>query len=48
MADYGFILEVHSKAPKFILSDRLNGKKSKVESVDEVLAIIGRGKIRVE
>ncbi|MDP6142406.1 MAG: ATP phosphoribosyltransferase regulatory subunit [Dehalococcoidales bacterium] len=48
VADYGFILEVHSKAPKFILSDRLNGKKSKVESVDEVLAIIGRGKIRVE
>jgi histidyl-tRNA synthetase len=47
-ASYDFILEIQSKAPKFVLSDKASGKKSNVESTDEVLAIIGGGKIRVE
>jgi histidyl-tRNA synthetase len=38
---YGFILEVQSKAPKFILNDKANGAKSRVESAAEVLALLG-------
>ncbi len=42
-AGYGFILEVQSKPPKFVLSDKLGGKKSSVESAAEVLALLGCG-----
>jgi hypothetical protein len=38
---YGFILEVQSKTPKFVLNDKINGTKSGVESVAEVLALLG-------
>jgi histidyl-tRNA synthetase len=41
VASYGFILEVQSKAPRFVLSDKVSGKKSKVESVAGVLALLG-------
>ena len=38
---YGFILEVQSKTPKFVLNDKANGTKSRVESAAEVLALLG-------
>ncbi len=39
-ASYGFILEVQSKPPKFVLSDRVSGTKLEVESIAEVLALL--------
>ncbi len=40
---YGFILEVQSGSPKFVLNDRVSAKKSRVESTAEVLALLGCG-----
>ncbi len=42
-ASYDFILEVQSKPPRFVLSDKVGGKKSRVESIAGVLDLLGCG-----
>lgn len=40
-AGCGWLIEVRTESPVFIVTNRVNGRKSKIDSTDDVLALLG-------
>lgn len=40
-AECGWLIEVRTESPVFIVTNRVNGRKSKIDSTDDVLALLG-------